>query len=250
MNNTTDDRTIQRYLDGDLPPEERREFESLLATDTELQREVKEYERLQKAVLFQKRRIAWDKIQQLESQSADNTISIERKTKKTNWLPWMVAASIFFLLVAGLSIWNQRTFTPQELVVQNFSPYPNTFVKEVRGEKGSLKLEAFKAYDRKDYEQAISYFEQYVNDSTDAVSTFFLGNAYLATNNYKEAITTFRTYLMKYEAFSEEAHWYLVLAYIGANQIEQANEFLNANQEDLGIHYDRATEMMGILKNE
>ncbi|MEM9830928.1 MAG: hypothetical protein AAF944_09825 [Bacteroidota bacterium] len=247
MNNTTDDRTIQRYLDGDMSSEERREFESQLATDAELQQEVKEYEQLQQAILFQKRRAVWNKVQQLEAQSADNTISIDRNTNKTNWLPLAIAASVALLVIVGLFFWDQRALTPQELASQNFTPFMNEFVFESRSETSSIKQKAFSAYDNKNYKQAIEYFEQYESNSKDMTSTFFLGNTYLATEDYESAIEVFEKYLNNYDVYVEDATWYLFLSYLGAGNLERAR-WIAEDKKRFGQYSTKVKNIEYLLK--
>jgi TolA-binding protein len=258
MNSATDDRDIQRYLDGDMPEAERAEFETTLASKPELQQQLEEYRQLQEAVFYQKRRTLWDKVQQLEAQHNEKKIvSIDRPSNKTNWLPYAIAASVALLAIAWVSWWNQRALTPQELVAQNLTfldSLSNEFNPQTRGEESSLEQEAFAAYVDKDYEQAIFYFEQYLTDSSDALATLFLGVSYLKEENYKSAVTALEKYLNNYPSneilYVEKANWSLVLAYIGNEQTEVAETFIINHKNELGKYYSKATNIVETVKKQ
>jgi len=257
MNSTTDDRDIQRYLDGDMLEAEKNRFETTMASDPELRQHLEEYRQLQQAVFYQKRRTHWDKMQQLEAQyDQKKIVSISRPPKQTKWLSYAIAASVALLAIASVYWWSGRGLTPQELVAQNltFLDSLNNFSPQNRSEENSLKHEAFAAYTHKDYEQAIMLFEKYLTGNRDALATFFLGASYLKEENYKAAVIALEEYLNNYPSneilYKEKANWSLVLAYIGNEQIEAADTLIVTHKDKLGNYYSQAINIIEIIKKQ
>ncbi|MEK6477106.1 tetratricopeptide repeat protein [Catalinimonas sp. 4WD22] len=231
MNNPIDDSTIQRYLDDDMSELEKTEFEEALSSDIELQRSVAEYRNLSEGILFQKRRVIWSKIQDMEAE-VERTSPQNNKTNLTNWLPWSIAAAIALLIVGGILLWNEWQPTSQELFAENFSPYPALAYAPDRSDTTveGLKEQAYSAYSNENYSQAISLFEQILAEENDTLTWFYLGNAYLENDEPQKALDALSNFLEYDTELNTQAQWYLGLAYLSVGDKEKAKEIFENEQ--------------------
>jgi tetratricopeptide (TPR) repeat protein len=106
----------------------------------------------------------------------------------------------------------------------------------------SLKAKAYKAYDLATYADAITLFEQ-VQQKDEGVY-LYLGNAYLALGDATKAIPLFEKVIAEYDVFDEPAEWYLALAYLRNNRVEEAVSKLRALQQGNNSYADEAERLL------
>ena len=254
-NHTHDLELIESFLDGDLKGEAISDFEGRRAEDAQFSELVDQEMLLRKGIEYSALSEALDSIRQAELRDNKKQVNFSRR-----WL--YIAASIAVVAITTIVILS-RPQTPKQLFADNFKPYPNKYVNDPRSSETDLKIKAFRAYSNEKYDQAIIYFNQYISnseragqldanllmsDEERAVTMFFLGNAYLANKNFDAAIIAFKNYLNKYDDYSEEAHWYILLAYLGSGQKEEVTEYIDKNRNELGAFYERAIDLREKVK--
>lgn len=249
MNNATDDKTIQRYLDDDMPLNERNEFEELLKSNVELLQEVEEYKKLQEAVFFHKRRVVWDKVQQLEQQADNRIFRVAPKGNKTNWRYWAVAASITILVVVSFFLWNQYNTPSQELFTEYFEPYSALAYAPDRNADSinNIKEKAMLAYLEQDYPQAILLFEQTLSEENDHLILFYLGNAYLANKQYELSVEVLDSFISYNTVLQSQGYWYLALAHLAIGNISESTRILENLSSRPNTYQEKSNQILNQL---
>ena len=89
----------------------------------------------------------------------------------------------------------------------------------------SSYLQAFRSYERGDYEEALAIFTS-INDPNDAVRLYH-GLTCLALGRSGEAITMLSGLVEGGSQYQPAAQWYLTLAYLAGEQPDNARQQLN-----------------------
>lgn len=213
---------IQRYLDGDLGEDEKSAFEAKMEADALLQEQVGAYRLLGAGIRFQKREENWEKIRELESDTA-STFNL-RRILFSNWQ--YAAAGLAVLLAATFFIYKLLITQEdlQQLYAENFSPYPALIHAPVRGveEPKTVEGKAYAAYSNEEYEEAIDFFQIILKEKEDPFVRFYMGNAFLVSGKYKEAIIAFESVLQADTILIDQSKWYLGLSFLAEGDKENA----------------------------
>ncbi|OUS01395.1 hypothetical protein A9Q86_06310 [Flavobacteriales bacterium 33_180_T64] len=210
---------IAQYLTQKLSHEAQKEFDHLIATDTEFAKEVTFQNNL-KAVI---KKEEYETIKlQLQGFEAE-------KKSTFNYKNWLVAATVVVLL--GLSsFWYFNTpIDTEKLYNEHFEPYRNIVQPIVRGEvKTDLKTKAFTAYEAKNYDEALQYFNLMLQESYDETIAFYKANTLLELNKTEDAIAILKTNLKTTDSLDAKNSWYLALAHLRLNDIKKAKTILGS----------------------
>ena len=232
----TKDKLIEHYFSNTLSPEAQKEFDHLLATDTEFQKTFKFQENL-KTVIKKETQTQLKE----ELQSFDNSTKPSSKT----YIKWLVAASIIILLALP-SFWyfGSSNLDNDALFATNFKPFENVVHPIVRGEDSDdLKSKAFISYEAKDYEEALNYFNDILKESDNATISFYKANVLLQLNKNDEAIEILEQNNELPQKLKSQQQWYLALAYIKTNNTKKAIARLNTIIEN-GTYKKKAAEQL------
>jgi len=213
------DELIAHYFTHKLSPEAQKEFDHLMATDPEFAKDVVFQENIKVAIKKEEQEQLKEELKSFES-----TLENPRK----NYVKWFVAASIIALLALP-SIWyfGNSTIDTNTLFADNFSPYRNVVHPIVRGETSNdIKTKAFTAYETKNYNEALNYFNQIIKNNSDKTILFYKANVLLQLGKTDEAITILQQTLKTSDSLTNKSHWYLALAYIKNNNLDKAKQSL------------------------
>lgn len=225
------------YLQKKLSAEERLNFENRLSSDPGFAAEFEAFQLFEQDITdaevtaFKDQLKQWDKSQEEK---------IVKKGRVITMKMIGLAASVAVILIVSI-LYFTSTPNHQELVAANFEPYDN--ILTVRGEKEDLD-EGLIQYELGEYKTAISIFKAYPNNIN---AQFYLGEAELALNNYKNAIHVFDDVLKTDGIFNEIATYHLALAYIGNDEISQAKETLSNIKID-SDYYSIAQDLLAELE--
>ncbi|WP_296380151.1 CDC27 family protein [Winogradskyella sp.] len=212
------DELIANYISKTLSLEAKKEFDHLLATDSEFAKEVAFQNNLKAVIKKEERKTVK---QQLRNFEAEGNSSF-------NYRNWFVAATVIALL--GLtSFWYfNSSIDAEKLYAENFEPYRNVVQPIVRGEtKTDLKTKAFTAYETKKYTEALLYFNELLKENSDETIAFYKANVLLKLNKTEEAITILENNLKTTDSLDAKNNWYLALAHLRLNDIENSKMILN-----------------------
>lgn len=213
----------EKYLRGQLEEQESKEFAAKLEADEELRAEV---EALQAALIA----VEADGILQMkkELEQIRQQVEVEKKSSRpVNW--WLIAAS--FALLAAVT-WAALKFIepdpPQEIFAENFEVYrpPVQLRDDASGESSWAK--GRKAYGDGDYAAAAQHFEDAKSDPQvpQYLREFYIGIAQLAEDKAEAAIPHLQTSLETESDYSQQARWYLALAYLAVDDIDNSRSVL------------------------
>lgn len=211
---------ITQFLNNSLSDKDKKVFDTLLKTDAEFAKEVTFQQSLQKVIAKEEYTTLKTHLQ-----------SLEKGNNSINYKKWLVAASIVLLL--GLSsFWflnSDTSISPQDLYAQNFEPYRNVIKPIVRGGMDdTLETTAFTAYETKDYEKALTLFNKLLDVNDSEITKFYKANVLLQLNKVEDAIAIFKQNANLKDEWKSKNSWYLALAYLKVDDIENAKKELEA----------------------
>ncbi len=145
-----------------------------------------------------------------------------------------VAAAVALLVVAYIFIPDPNASSPQELLAQSIEHFPNKMKFKNLGESAETVspdvLEAFAAYDQKNYLKASQKLTEVVNANTTRMDyRFYLGMSFLGQKKYAETINALSAVAQdQTSAYRTPALYFLGLAYMGINDVKQAQQNLQS----------------------
>lgn len=214
---------IEHYLDGSLSETERLAFEERVNNEVELRAQVEEMKVIREGIVRASRKEVLKSLQALEATLPAVEAPVIPLWRNT-WL--QVAAGISLLAVCAYLLW-PRTQESAQLFAEYFEPYPNIIMPTVRGvveNDSTVKAQAYRAYDQQNYAEAIRLFEA-VQQKDEGV-LLYLGNSYLASGQPEKALPLLEKVLNNYDAFDEQAEWYVAVSYLKLEERDKAREAL------------------------
>ena len=208
---------IIKYFEGTLSNVALKEFNTLLANDSDFKEDFDFQKELQETLVLNDR-------EQLKKEIKNwNNVPNKRRFN-----PWQIAASLVILLGTSLLFFfNSQSSSTEELYASNFEPYRNIVQPIVRGEhKDDLQSKAFEAYETKDYKNAILHFNEILKEKPNATISFYKANALMQLNKTNEAILILETNVKNSDTLQDRNLWYLALAYLKNNNIEASKKTL------------------------
>ena len=249
---------IDRYLDGDLTPEELLVFNQELQSNTELREQVK-LEKDMRALLSDDDWVQTDRgaisnneegkklktfYQSDEAQSIQNTIQevIQgNRTKGKRKFIWLsIAASVAVLLTSTFLIFKDSGTSDLYAAYINKEELPSMITRS-NGEGVLEKAQLF--FEEGNYKKAIENFEDYQKqkDSLNPLSYIYLGISYLEEAEYKKAKEQFALLSKSNTLQSEKADWYLLLTYLKQSNKKEAKRVLDKIlQSQNSYNYNKA----------
>ncbi|MBC2844162.1 hypothetical protein [Winogradskyella flava] len=207
---------IALYFEDQLNVQQKLEFENLLRMDTTFKAQFELEQQVKTAIISAKKDVLKARLQQLEQPKKSYTFYLTR-----------IAASIIIAL-GVFGIWQQNTpLDNNQLFTEYFEPYTNIIVPSERGKAtDDDKTEAFRYYDTKNYTLASEKFEDLYKATSTSYYLFYQAICELQLENPSKAILLLETHQKYSDKVSEHRNWYLALAYLKANSIEQSKALL------------------------
>lgn len=213
---------IEKYLLGDMNPDEKEAFEKKIQEDRFLAEQVS----LQKDLM-----IGVDSYfkEELKQELKEIESSYRRKTilKIPDKLFYGIAASFALLIVAGIFVFRIGS-SSSEIYDQYMKPYPNIVNPITRSEEQADDSEkAYQYYEIGDYETAINMFENYLEENpANEAASFYLGLSHMMADQTRRSIEYLELVVNTSSRFSEPAKWYLALAFLDLGKKSKAQEVL------------------------
>ena len=249
---------IDKYLDGDLTPEELLIFQQELQSNEELREQLK-LEKDMRALLSDDDWVETDSVsihnseegkklknfyQSNEAQSMQNTIREvvqENRTGGKRKFIWLsIAASVAVLITSTLLIFKDGGTSDLYAAYINKEELPSMITRS-NGEGVLEKAQLL--FEEGNYKKAIENFEDYQKqkDSLNPLSYIYLGISYLEEAKYKKAKEQFEMLSKSNTLQSEKADWYLLLTYLKQGNRKEAKLILDKIlQSDESYNYNRA----------
>jgi tetratricopeptide (TPR) repeat protein len=209
---------IDDYFAGNLNPEERKNFERQMETNSAFAEEVAFYLAAKQAL---KEELAGEKkewFRELASQNATLSEKTRSAQVRRIWVYRLAAAAVFVGIVFfSWSLFFQSSTTPNGLAEK----YMSTELEKL-GVKMSATLDSIQEgkglYNEKQYDRALQIFEQVAQrDSSNSDAKEFAGVTCLRLGKYDKALTYFQQ-LEKYALYANPAIFYRALTLMKRNQ--------------------------------
>src|SRR5690606_21865703 len=161
--------------------------------------------------------------------TSENKSSKSRKLRFKAWL-YAIAASI--VMIFGLLV----SMNDSRPTYADYADFNNISLM-VRGENDELLLKAEKAFNEKDYEEAIQYFDQIlIEDANYKEIQLYKSIALIETNQYDEADELLSVLSTGTSVFKYDAMWYLALSKLKQKKFEQCRVILERIPDDAEVH--------------
>lgn len=229
-----------RYMDGEVDAEEKAATERMLQENSLLQ---ERYENLLAAKEAIRSKGLRERVQALHQQFNGQHQQETAKVVKPSFGKTLLRiAAIFILVLAGYFTYEYSSTNNETLYAENFVSYE---IPVARGSEQADNIDAL--YTAKNYTAVIGAINaKPVKTQKDY---FLKAQSYLQTNNAVAAIAAFKlieemNMQSNEKYFEQETDYYLALAYIKANDIENAKRQLakiTANKQHL--FYSKAKEI-------
>lgn len=220
---------LVRYIDGDLPPQEKAALEERLRTDGSLQEQLT---LLRAAVQALKQFGTSQKVQSIHSEMMKE-LKGGQKAKVISFNKGMryvlaVAASVVVLFI-GVKLYTASQLSPEKLYDQSFVDFN---VSTSRGSNENLST-VETHYQQKAYDAVISDLR---STNLSAKDSLLVGLAYLHQNRPAQAIGFFNHLAYSANDFQQDAEFYLSLSYLKNKEYNKAlplMEKISANASHL-----------------
>ncbi len=255
---------IEAYLGGEMTPGEQREFELAMSQDLELQKEV----RLSNEINHHLNEKSWlyseeakdDKTkQELEEYiKSEEAILLKskisevgdrfKKRKHQRRRFFYTGGAIAAIFILGFFVTN--LFFDQKSNAALYNEYYTdmdlpSLVK--RGSQNKLLQDGIVAFKAKEYKEAITAFQKYMDTSKDENPLIhaYIGFSHLETNQIEKSLNSFDTLLRSDSIDRSRGLWYKALAYLKDNRIEASKKVLSKIIGDsLNYNYKKAKELL------
>lgn len=227
-------KNIDHYLDGNLSSEEMEKMTKKLIEEQ----------------IFEEKRKTWAK--ELErTHSVRRDVPILNKKSKNRRIWFSIAAAILIILIS-FPVYNAfYSTTPSSIALAEdllANPFPNNELRKGQTDIDELKVKAITAYNTKNYEEAVLYYEQVsAQGQMSETDYLFLGLSYLYGKNQdvNQAVANLesaqKAVTNKYE---EETNLYLSLALIKQGAQDKAHKILQKIVETKAWKYKDAEKIL------
>lgn len=230
---------IEKYLDGDLSPEETSIFEEKQENSAAFREAVVFHRQLLGHLEAQRKLILKAELQGMMTENVK-----EERGFEWNWKVFSVAASV--LLVLGfVGVLKLQGPTPsQELFQQYFDPYPVMSV--VRGDTPN-GLDPLHVYAEGKYGQFVEIMADERNAIKSSKLQLAYGNALLAIAQPERAIEELET-IRQGEDYYLDAQWYLALAHLRLQNFSETRALLEQLVEQQTFYKSSAKKLIASLE--
>jgi len=232
------DRLLEMYFGGKISEAEHQQLRDLIDRNSDLKEDF-DFQVALRETLVKKDQAAFRaKLQNIEKR--------DYQPAKQNWIIWLSAACV--LLVAGYFIYaslNRSGTSTDELYLAYFEPQRNISYPITRSEPQlQLNYRAYLAYENADWDLAIVLFDSLSYESNDPVIGFYQANSYMAQGFFDDAIQLLIAFKASDSPLAERADWYLALAYLQTNNVDNAIVHLQNIIDNETYPHEKARELL------
>lgn len=254
---------IDGYIKGQLDSTDKKSFEDRLRNEVDFATLFQEVKLAKEAIRRKAMKNNFEVLQSLEQTLpaiaiANNDKKPIRKQHHLGFFKkWSVAAGFLFFVVGASFFFLNKNISSEEIYQQYFHIYPN-----METERGLINMantrtpgsnnpekNAFTFYDAQNFSAAIKAFKVLINVDPKPKYYFFLANALMANNQYKEAIEILQTQKNTPSEYQIRIQWYLNLAYLKTGDTDSAKSMLQIiTTSDAPSYREKATAILNELK--
>lgn len=252
---------ISAYLDNRLSQEDRLQFEEDMERDPELRQLVEDFPLIEEALNAAAQEEEFEKYTREEASkmlkqiyNSGFSLNSEHRAKvipihRKNWFRYAAAVIIIITILSYPTYNFYYKKSPQQLFATNYSGYPNVELLNTRGSNDDnmleTRIEAYEYYNNQQFEEFIQAVEALSPDYPEKLNDrFYLGIAYLETQQWQNAVITFEALSSANFKYSKEVDWFLGMAYLGIGACENAKTTLEKVKERGPDNQEKATSII------
>jgi hypothetical protein len=230
---TQNHEVLMKFLDGEMDPEEKNEFERKLESDTTLRNELENLQAATDAIrLFglkqQVSSVHKEMIGELQPKTVVRKISSARTITRYTL---SIAAGILLIFI-GVQAYRFINLSSEKLYSQKFNEYELPVMRDTKNPAGSPIEQSFR---EKKYSIVVSLFAS--TPQPVIQEKFLAGISFLELNKPSEAIKLFHDVLEHDQArstplYKDETEFYLALALLKNKNYKSASELMTAIHND------------------
>ena len=227
--NSSNIEQIEKYLSGQMKPEEQASFEKEMESNADLAMEVRA---MLGAKFVGHMQVREQQLQELKDRYDAAPATAGSQSFLQRRLIYAVAAAILILAAVWL-IWPSNP-DYEQLFTANYEAVPAQVIRDTSNQQRDLRL-ANIAFNQANYDEAIRLYEQLLLADPSLANQIhlFLGQAYMTNQNFTAALQQFDLAGIS----SQEAQWFKALTYVRAGDISQAKTQLRAIATDANHFY-------------
>lgn len=231
---------FDQYLEDELTPDERSNFENQLSENQELALAFQNFKEVQ-AQLENRFGLETERKAYKENLKIISDSHFSNKNAKVITLkPWMYMAAASVVLLLGIFLFNPSS-NP------NFDEYNQFeaahFVE--RGDQADYLKQAENAYNSKDYQKAVPLFESILKEKKTAEIQYFYGVSLLESNKIQESELVFHELQSGNSIYKNKAIWGLALAKLKQKDYKACKEILMT----IPVDYESYDDVQRLLKD-
>jgi len=232
---------IERYLNNEMQPQERNDFELQLSSDEELRNSFELYRSIDTTMnATAKEKELRQSLQQMNRKYFAEAGNV----KQGRFKKWLAAAAAVLVIVFGAVYFLSSGKPSAEKLYAEFAQPPALNIQMRGTATDSLAQKAATAFNSKNYSDALPLIRAYIEQQPhDIQMTFSEAICYLETGKYKEAESRFSAFLISQTAYAETAKWWLALSSLKQNDFSKCRNTLNLITQT-SPYYARAKELL------
>ena len=227
---------FESYLNNEMLPEEKLEFENKLQKNTDIQ---EKFEIYKENNAFLETKFSSETVAFKNSlKSVSKSHFSEKETKVIAFKPMFFAVAASLVLFIGAWFFMQNN-NPQ---YEDYNQHEDAFFTE-RGDIDKNLAMAQGAFNAKKYKDAIIYFEMVLKEYDKPEVRYFYGIALLEENKFLFSDATFKKLKSGTSIYKDKATWYLALSCLKQKKMKECKSYLEqipADAED----YERAQQLL------
>ncbi|NRA93443.1 MAG: tetratricopeptide repeat protein [Psychroserpens sp.] len=231
---------ISKHFRGELNKEEQLEFNRLRTNDLDFNKELVFQKNLHVVISKTEQELTKEKLREIER---------DYKGSSFKFRYGVVASALILIGFSWLWLRNSAIDTA-DLFESYYQPYRNVVQPIVRSDnRNDLRLQAFEAYENGSYDSALNYFNEILEVSLDSDILFYRAMTELQLGNTKNAIKTFESIPDISSRLEAQYYWYLALAHLKDNNIEQTKQHLKKlNNRDGPFKNEEVDSLLQLLE--
>ena len=219
---------IEKYLDGDLSPEESILFEAKRVASPEFNEEASLHEKVIRSISTGQKKELKSELKHLYGQVKEEKATTR---KQISWyrlvaiLCIMGTAALIYLMISPSS--KQPTLNTGQLFVKYYEPYTNE--RLFRSKTTNISHEAMDQYQQQQFSAALPLFEKLLAGQPDNDELLlFIGSCHLTLNQTGSALTHFEKASLSTEpSIQQHGIWYMALLYLKEGRQAEVIELLD-----------------------
>lgn len=215
---------IERYFDEDLTSVELIQYQELLETNLDFQKEVELFEKALKAIRLKHISDLKDRVQSIRNKKINSS-----KSSNFGWM--RIAASVMLLAVVGLGFYAQQ-YKASKLYEEAYTP-AGDYITNMDADMSTME-KAMELYNKEKFTAAIDAFAEIENTNPEnQVAKFYLGQSLLQAGQDEQAIKTLSELSGDYQP---EALWYVALIQLKigteTSALESLERIISENEDE------------------